>query len=411
MTARPMANTPQSNSGRWSASRRLATAMGVVVPAAMATVAATPAVASEPTDSNTVDAGSIQPAGAATLCQPIFGSGKIAGVPIVVEKWDGSLLTNKTGLTFELRNGSDYQDVTSLIKTVEEQPFVAGDPLFGYSYPIIEWLNYGPRTGRVSGFLNLSEIVNADGPTLDWSNPGYWFLDCTPDSGDATKSFPAGTELVALRDGVAIARGFVEGRAAAGEAAIFDATKPASYSPAALVQLYKDLVARTGVRLREPFLSLALTGLSGQPGAGPAICAQGLATVADGKWTWNAVALAWKAELTSTTETTYAVFNNRVTNGGTTNDPLCDVTAIEEYARRLIAVFVGQSVLVDGPRGRLNSDLVTAAPWLAPAVRLKAVRLPELGVNAEAPLTAAIVALGIGTVLLAVSSRRRRRPL
>lgn len=395
----------------WSTSKKVAATVGVAVPTVVAAApGAVTAAGPVPTHEATV--GAVHPSAVVTnLCAPNFGSGKFVGVPIVVEDGHGGLVTDITGLTFELSNGTDTQDVTAAIGTNATQPIVVGDPTGAPSYPsITARYGFGPATGSDQ---TISLINSATPPTLAWAHPGYFFLGCTPNPGDPTVTFPAGTELIALRNGLPVAHGSVTGRSAVGfftlGSTIRDALKPTTpLAVSDLPQVYKDLVAKNGIWFGSAVAQLVMSVVSqnyDSTNVPNKYCFnQGLITVNSGAWTWSTQGSAWLTELTSHTETAYSTYYAR-TNG--TVDATCTAVSSAQIDYLLDAYGL-QMLLFDGPEGKAPSAAVASAHWLGAAQRLVPYNLPPTGVDAGPLLVLGGALLGTGVLLVGVRSRRRR---
>lgn len=371
------------------------------------------------------------------LCTPIFGSGKSAGVPIVVQDANGNPLTDVTGLTFELTDGTNTQDVTSLIKRPEEQLLITGQalaaPYLGNSI--------GPITGTYDSIGNALGTTTA--PTLDFSNPGHFFLDCTPDVANASTKFAAGMTLRTKSGGTIISSGSVAGRSASymsldgyvsTSTPISYAITPSDASNLDFQKLYQDVIALTGLRLRAPYAALVIAQASNGI-ANSTYCWSDLVTKSGSAWTWSAQGQSFLSELTSTSGTSFPILDSRAKGtAGPTDTGLSacsqDLAPLEDDL--FMHIMAAQLLLFDGPRGNVPTSISNTVDALRAAVVLRPVvaptttsvpnqpvtddadvsevkDLPSTGSRGFDTMAGAVATLSLGGVLVLASRRRLQR--
>jgi LPXTG-motif cell wall-anchored protein len=349
--------------------------------------------------------------GVGALCQPVVGSGKAVGVPIVIQEVSGVNLTDKTGLTFELDDGvGTTQDVTSMILAPEEQPLVAGDSLPNLA---IAW-----RPGMTRMYNNESPLwpTSGEDKNLDFTHPGYYFLDCVPDAGDASIVFAPGMTLKAKRAGAVVASGVVAGR---GTVKFFSADPFAPVTPdlaaaglifpnpsedITLADRYLKVIDTTGIRFLPSFAAMAMMGIEAQRAAeGTDSCWLDLLepledSLPDPLWQWSQSGLDYIAELSNADATSWSILGSRTsvftsvtTTSVSGNQDECLVSE-EENANMMnvmVAYLFGQMLLIDGPAGRIPTVISDQQPLLKPAVVLASTAMVT---TTSAPSTTVAVA-------------------
>lgn len=324
--------------------------------------------------------------GASSFCTPIFGTGKSVGIPITVEDVDGSTISDISAYTFEVTDGTDSQDVTTLIATAQEQPLIVGQSLTNYGgYTLAPW---------GGAYHAYGTEVSATGPALDFSNPGYYFLDCTPNGNDASVKFASGITLNMMSGDAVVASVSLEGRAASflGE---FDyattpnnplaaAVKPAAHDNTDFENMYKDFIDAIGVRFRTAFATTAIMEMSNST-ANSTRCWSDLVTASGSTWTWTTDGQSFLDELTSPTATSWPILAARTKGlAGPVDTGLypCDMTLATFEDDLFIDALTAQLILIDGPRGNLPSALSSAYDAFAPASVL---RLSETSTTSTVP--------------------------
>lgn len=413
--------------------RTLSGSLAAALPLAAVATATTAQVAQAATLDVDAASSGVGAAGTATFCSPIFGTGKSVGVPVVLEDAAGEPVTDLDGYTFRLTDGTDTQDVTDLMLTPEEQPLAAGDsdPNASASFqaPALYTSPGGDPTGNAS---------------FAFTDPGHYFLACTPDTENSTVVFPEGMLLQAVRDGAVIAEASVADRSAHGMAdqggcSILGLTCPnlpervrpsGTFVNDNIDELYLALLDTYGIPLNRDFAQLALLSLSNAgDGQSPATtCWDDLLTVSGSTWSWTTDGTALVDELTGATAATssFPLLDDLTHGVGVSAglEDLCDladdyVDAGQPYfeADQFLAIYTAQLLLIDGPAGRVTLPVqvrsgMTPAAYsidtvLAPAVRLAPEQLPDTGADSLAPLLAGLAALAGGAAILALPRRRR----
>jgi len=164
------------------------------------------------------------------LCKPDFGNGKVGELDFffstnfTVEGSDGLVITDTTGLTFEVVNNTTVVDVTEHVTLVEELlDFSAIPDFYGEGISFNQFFDtpistYAPPLSA-PGLFQLgcrSATTTVENPSLnDWN----------------LQPFPTGTTILAKRNGITIATGDISGRST-----LFD---PAS--PPGIIKLLIDL--------------------------------------------------------------------------------------------------------------------------------------------------------------------------
>lgn len=332
-----------------------------------------------------------------TLCEPILGTGKSVGIPIQVENEFGEALTDLAGISFELDNGSLTQDVTSLVTAPNDQLLVRSRGGSGNPNPLVQGVYEQPLQ------IGESPLV-----PLVIDNPGYFFLECTPDSANAQVMFPTGSILKAYRGNTLVSQASVAGRAATratwdisfnrgDSGGITREITTLENEDPVLVNHYVDSLQQVGVPFRDVFAQLALIATL----RGGASCADPLTYDADNgtyadyflpiywlvsvdnnnQWSWNSAGQRWIDELTgatSSSDTSSLPLMSRssveVAGGSTTvitADDFCAIMASDE----LLNVLAAQLLLIDGPMGNVplsisdNVQSLRAAVLLEPLVQ------------------------------------------
>lgn len=411
--------------------------LAAALPLAAVATTTTAHVAQATTSDTDAAAGSMESQGTATFCSPIFGTGKNVGVPITLEYSDGGTITDISGYTFQLTDGTDTQDVTEYITSPAQQPLAAGDPgeiLYG---PIDSLAWMAPSLYRAP----------ADQPTgnasFAFTNPGYFFLACTPDTTTPTEVFSEGMKLQALRNGKVAAEGSVIDRSATylgyNDAGISERLRPSDtpFTNDNIDELYKALLDTYGIPFNRDFAQLAVLQLSNATNDGVR-CWVDLLSEVDSQWSWGVKGTSFINELTGGTATTtsFPLLDDR-THGVGTESQACNIasepgqepgsTSTQE-AEFFLDVYAAQLLLIDGPAGRVTlpaqvQDLVAPAAYsldnvYAPAVRLvtdeprpttttTARELPDTGSDTTGTLLPGLAALAGGAALVVVARRRR----
>lgn len=341
-------------------------------------------------DANDVNSrNTVRKSAVGTLCEPITGTGKSAGVPIAVEDSNGQLITDITGITFELDNGSGTtHDVTQHITTPAEQPIVRGavaNQFGGITEPGLDDLII--QTSMPSGQVQ-SLIASA------LSNPGYFFLGCTPDGTNASVKFASGMTLKAIRNGTVIAAGSVAGRSASYLGLVSNNTtnpsqaiRPATGDHTSMDTLYQKYLEVVPVHFKSLFAHNAILQLSNATyGSGGSIwrCWDDLYVLNGSTWEWTATGTSYFNELTSTGAVSWPILGSR-TKGQGVSDPniavACNISAgvIEDDV--FINYLAAQLLLIDAPAGRVPDSVSGASTtpqsgandtFLRPAVLLVA---------------------------------------
>lgn len=340
------------------------------------------------------DPGKVSAQGGTSLCTPIFGTGKSTGVPITVQDGNGATVSDISTYTFELSDGTNTQDVTSLIKTPAQEQLVVGQVVvapYGNS-----WIGKWGQT-----FHNYGQGISKTGPTLDYSNPGYFFLDCTPDATSSSVKFPAGTTLRMKSGGTVVTSVSIAGRAAAYHAefarttdplqVLAAAVRPAGSTNADLAGMYGSFISTVGVRLREAFAATAVMEVSRHAGNGN-FCYDDLVTVSGSNWSWNAAGRAYLDELISPANSSWPVFSGRTTGtSGPVYAPFkpCDVSGgmFTTEADYFINALTAQLLLIDGPLGNIPASVKGSIDAFAPASIL---RLPSVATTTVPPSTTTV---------------------
>jgi LPXTG-motif cell wall-anchored protein len=369
----------------------LITTTAVVSPWIGATVSAT----TEPLDTNLSDENSNQTVrknAVGSLCQPITGSGKSAGVPIAIEDSNGQLLTDVSGLTFELRNDSGVvHDVTQFVTTPVQQPIVEGAVANQYG----GWVEPGLDDLFTQVSLPASEIQSSLNTGL--SNPGYFFLNCTPDKLTTSTKFPEGTTLNAIRNGTVVASGSVAERSASylplggsNSSNPSSSIRPATGDTDSMAILYEEYLKLVPVRFRLLFAEIAILQLSNSTYGnqnGTWRCWDDLFTFDGTTWSWTPVGQDFIDELTSESASQWPILRDRTQGIGVTDPNIataCDIGLSTLEDDLFINYLAAQLLLIDGPAGRVpsaisgdNSQNNGIDTFLRPAVRLVAVTNPD----------------------------------
>ncbi len=330
--------------------------------------------------------------GVGTLCQPVVGSGKAVGVPIVIQEVSGVNLTDKTGLTFELDDGAGTtQDVTSMILAPEEQPLAVGDSMVEYSN------SWRPGITRTDNYTSPLWPGPDEKKYLDFTHPGYYFLDCVPNARDASIVFAPGMTLKAKRGSVVVASGIVEGRGTVkffssdlatdifGDIIAAQVVFPNPSGDLTLADRYLKVIETTGIRFRPSFAAVAMMGIESQrmpEWAGS--CWLDLlepleAPLPNPAWQWSQSGLDYIAELSNANATSWSILGSRtsvftsVTTtsvSGSQDDCLVSEEENANMMNVIVAYLFGQMLLIDGPAGRIPTAISNLQPLLKPAVVL-----------------------------------------
>lgn len=322
-----------------------------------------------------------------SLCSPIVGTGKSTGVPIAVENASGQLRTDVSGLTFELDNGAGTtQDVTEYITTAAEQPLVTGQAPNGapvQAYPHVEHL-----FSEIPGASPATDVIR------NYSNPGYYFLACTPDATRTSVKFPAGTVLKAIRNGVVVASGSVEGRSAAAldlgddnNSAPSSTIRPGAGDHETIETVYEEYLKLVPVHFNQTFAQLAILQLSNDLD-NSVYCYEDL-IIKSTTWNWTPRGLEFIAELTNTSFTASAQWPMLVNRTNAISNDLYSDPAVRDACDnlnlndleddRFVNYLAAQLLLIDAPAGRVPAGISGASvdtmngvsdTFLKPAVRL-----------------------------------------
>ena len=328
--------------------------------------------------SNLPEGNRVSTQSATPICTPIFGTGKSVGVPITVEDADGNKITNLSGYTFELTNGTDTQDVTSLIQTAEQQPLLVGQTLPAYgNYQINPW---------GGSFREFGTRVSATGPSLDFSNSGYFFLGCTPDGNSTSVKFSAGTTLNLKSSGSIVASVALTGRSASqlseyglNSQTLTTAITPGGASNIDFQGLYADYLNYVEVRFRQSFAAYAVMELSNSyAGGGTTVyCYDDLVSASGGSWTWTTAGQNFLNELTSAGSNSWPILASRTTGAsgpllGVSNP--CDLSTSTYEDDFFLNALAAQLVLIDGPRGNVPTAIRANVDAFQPASVLRLTR-------------------------------------
>ncbi len=347
------------------------------------------------------------------ICYPIVGTGKMSGVPIVVEDNNGELLSDISDLTFELRDGTgDTQDVTALIGTAAEQPVVAD-----------RYIQAGSDNlpSAMSWHADISDNTGGDGPSLSFLNVGHFFLMCTADPNDPAVKFGDDVTLHALRDGVEVASGTPAGRSAPHFRysywwtdtfhsptlwplmGVTSITDPQGQSDATAAEFAQTLYEVSGIRFDGEFALLALlwTQVQSMDGNNSSMCRYSFVNFAS-PWSLNTAGSAIRdALMTGTNLATQAAYLRENHPAVGCNDNL------QLIPQNMVHTFAAQLLLIDGPAGRVPAAITDASDFYLPSVRLVPEDLPETGADTLAPLFAGLAAMLGGAAVLALPRRRR----
>lgn len=355
----------------------IARLVGFIVPAVPFVVGAdafTPADATAPSEPLEPHAstGGVHAQAVTTICSPIVGAGKAVGVPIRVKDADGQVLNDVSGLTFVLDDGTNTQDVTAQVTTTEQQPLITSD-------------TYVPKINN--NYANLNATFGGAGPAFSVSNPGYFFLNCTPDPADSTRTFGAGVVLKALSGGTVISSAPVEGRSAtkhmlygyANENAASVAITPAG------TDLHKDfpgmyagVIQKAQLRFRTFFAEAAVIEM-GNATVDDTPCYNDLVQASGSTWGWTTSGLSFISELTASGATSWPILAARTTGTAgpvVSGIPACDMTNSTFEDDLFLNMLAAQALLFEGPMGLVPTAISDAAPALKPAVLLEPVVPP-----------------------------------
>ena len=292
-----------------------------------------------------------------SFCTPIFGTGKSVGVPIRIEDHNGNAITNLGPYQFELTNGSTSQLVTSLISTAELQPLAVGQQIT--SFPSVFFPTWGKRYAAYgAGSVN--------GPALDFTNPGYFFLGCTPDGTNANVKFGSNITLQMKLQGTVVASVSLSGRSpsfidedALAAAPLTSAIKPTGSSHTDFAGLYGTMVSNTGVRFRPTFAATAIMEMSNNFTQSTFYCWQDLVSTSGSTWNWTSNGQNFLNELTSPNASTWPILDARTKGTAgpvhpTTSVNPCNMSGSTVEDDFFVNHFVAQLLLFDGPRGNIS---------------------------------------------------------
>lgn len=166
-----------------------------------------------------------------------------------------------------------------------------------------------------------------------------------------------------------------------GETSVSAPATPTGRDNTDFENLYKDFTTLTGVRLRPAFAAMAMVELSNNPDFGPPYreCLDDLVDATGTAWTWTTAGQNYINELTSTAATAYPILKGRTTGTLGTNAALCDLAISSNEDDFFIRTLAVQMLLIDGPKGLVNSTIANANDFFARASVL------QLGSVATAP--------------------------
>jgi hypothetical protein len=350
-------------------------AMLMLSPAA-AVVVGSGASATTPTEhSRVLDNDSSQRVSATSatpLCTPLFGTGKSVGVPIVAKDAGGSLITDISSYTFELSDGSQTQDVTAQIKRPEQSQLVTGHSSVAPASPN----TFAPLQNNYNLY---SQNDSATGPALSFTNPGYYFLDCTPDATSSTAKFGPNIVLRMKSGGVVVADVSLTGRGAVyhaiedygqfGGNTITTVAKPAGSSNGAMDVMYRDYLGTIGIPFRRTFAIEAMLEMSNSfnvAGDNSTYCWADLAVTAGATWSLTQLGEDFVNELTNaTSSSTNQMLYDRTR--GVSGASTCLLTNSSSEDELFMNILAAQLLLIDGPLGNVPQSVSSLNDALRPA--------------------------------------------
>ena len=312
----------------------------------------------------------VSTASATPLCTPLFGTGKSVGVPITAKNADGTLITDISSYTFELSDGSQTQDVTAQVKRPEQSQLVTGHSSVA---PAPAW-TFQP----VQNNYNLySQNDSATGPALSFTNPGHYFLDCTPDATSSTVKFGPNIVLRMKSGGVVVADVTLTGRGAVYHAiedsgflqgnTVTTIIKPAGSGNGDMDIMYSSYLSTVGIPFRRTFAieaMLELTNLFTIPGDNSTYCWSDLAVTTGATWSLTQAGEDFVNELMNATSSSTNPILFYRTRGVPSTCLLTNSFSADEFFMNILAA---QLLLIDGPLGNVPESVSNLNDALRPA--------------------------------------------
>lgn len=314
-------------------------------------------------------------ASATPLCTPLFGTGKAVGVPIAVKDAGGTLITDISSYTFELSDGSQTQDVTAQIKRPEQSQLVTGQSISVRNHVIPPFQNE----------YNLySQNASAIGPPLAFTNPGFYFLDCTPDASSSTVKFGPNLTLRMKSAGAVVANVSLTGRGAVYHATNDTPPPQTIYNPSGntitavikpigsfngdMNSMYSSYLSTVGIPFRRTFAIEAMMQMSntyGNASDNSTYCWADLAQTTGSTWSLTQAGEDFVSELTDgLPSATRQLFFDRTRGNGPFLCNLANDFSADEFFMNALAA---QLLLIDGPLGNVPQSVSSQNDALRPA--------------------------------------------
>ena len=358
----------------------------------------------------------VSAASATPLCTPIFGTGKAVGIPIVAKDAGGTLMTDISTYTFELSDGAQTQDVTAQMKRPEQSQLVTGHSSVAPA-PV---QTFKP----IQNNYNLySQNDSATGPALSFTNPGHYFLDCTPDASSTAVKFGPNIVLRMKSGGTVVAEVSLAGRGAVyhdledagqfGGNTVTTVIKPAGSGNGDMVDMYNRYLTTVGIPFRRTFAIeaiLEMSNIATNAGTNSTYCWSDLAVTTGGSWSLTQLGEDFVSELTNASpSSTKQLLYDRTR--GVSGAFTCLLSNYFNEDERIMNILAAQLLLIDGPLGNVPQSVSSLNDALRPASVLQlAASATTTTVAANAPSTTTTVTVPNTAVPTTTLSRVKSLP-